>query len=130
MADDYGTDVQALDDLPDPEVLVSGDVNVGYALGRRLLTPPGAMDEIGEEEYDSIDLRGNLGARMSTQDVADLRSDASRALSADERVDDVSVDIDHVTGGLELAVTATGDAGPFRLVVSVDGVSATLLRDR
>lgn len=132
MATDYGLDVQALDDLNDPEVIVSGGLNVAYALARRLLTPAGAMEEIGDTSpYDSLDIRAWLGARFSLTDrsvIDDLQQQCRQVLSQDPRVDSVDVKINFNQGTLSVEVNGTGSAGPFSFVLSVDNVTAALLR--
>lgn len=133
MSTDYGTDVLALDDVEDPEVLASGDLNVAYALARRLLTPTGALEEIGETEpYDSIDVREWLGNRFRLTDrsvLDDLQTQAAQVLGADPRVETVdSVVVTYAQGTLTLTARMSGAAGPFALILSVNGVSASLLR--
>lgn len=133
-ATDYGVDVAALDDLPDPEVLASGELNVAYALGRRLLQPAGALEEIGDTApYDSLDLRDWLGKRMSEADRADLEAQVVHVLSQDERVLTVAATVTLTAGAgttrkITVAVEVEGTDGPFSFVLSVDGVTATLLR--
>lgn len=125
---DYGTDVAALDDLPDPEVLVSGELNVAYAEARRMMTPDDAMEEIGDpEEYDSFDVRDNLGQRSDDTLIADVDSNATQVLSQDVRVLSASVDVTFNGGVLRTAAQVQGQNGPFSLVLSVDSVSAAKL---
>jgi hypothetical protein len=132
MAVDYGTDLLALDDITDPEILVSGDLNVAYALARRWLTPTSALEEIGDPEpYDSIDVREWLGNRFSLQDrtvLDDLQTQAQQVLLGDPRVETATVTATFVRGVLTLNGQGTGAAGPFTLVLAVDGVTAALLR--
>lgn len=132
MSTDYGTDVQALDDLPDPEVLCSGDLNVAYALARRWLTPTGALEEIGDPEpYDSIDVREWLGNRFSLTDrsvIDDLQTQAQQVLLGDPRVESATVVATYAQGTLTLTARGLGADGPFTLVLSVNGVTASLLR--
>jgi len=129
MAIDYGTDIAALDDLPDPEVLVSGERNAAYAQGRRLLTPTGALEAIGDAApYDSIDLREQLGARMSEQDLLDLQAQVHQVLSQDERVIRVEAQLTDTGRALQVEARHEGTAGPFDLVISIDSVTTTLLK--
>ena len=126
---DYGTDVQALDDLPDPEVLCGGETNAAYASGRRLLTPTGALEEIGEtEEYDSIDVREWLGARRGEAERASLETQASQVLTQDPRVLSSEVEVALGKGALQLEASLEGTEGPFSLVLSVDDVTTKLMR--
>lgn len=125
----YGTDIAAVDDLPDPEVLCSGEDNVVRALARRLLQPPGVMEEIGEPDpYDSIDLRDWQGRRLSDSDLRDLEAQATQVLAQDERV--LSVEVSAAFAGRVLSLEANGNGteGPFAFILSVDDVSAKILQ--
>lgn len=125
---DYGIDLLALDDLPDPEVLGQGELNVAYALARRLLQPANALAEIGEEKpFDSIDVRDWLGRRIDARDIRDLETQAAQVLEQDERVDRVDVSATRSSGQLRIEATGAGKDGPFELVLLVSEVSATLL---
>jgi hypothetical protein len=132
VATDYGLDVLAVDDLTDPEQLVSGDLNVTYALARRWLTPTGALDEIGDPgPYDSIDAREWLGNRFSLTDrsvLDDLQTQAQQVLQGDPRVETATATVTYAAGVLTLTGQGVGTAGPFELVLAVDGVTATILR--
>lgn len=128
MAIDYGTDIKALDDLPDPEELVSGELNVAYAQGRRLLTASDAFEEIGEEDYPSLDLRDYLGARMSLQDQRDLKASAAQVLSVDERVNSTTLSMSIGANNLTLSSTSDGDNGPFDFVMSIGSVNTLALK--
>ncbi len=126
----YGTDVQALDDLPDPEVLASGDLNVVYALARRLAQDPDALEEIGDtNEYDSINLNDWLGGDFDLTDrsvLDDIQQQATQVLLKDPRVLSVTVQAAYATGTLTVVVKGQGSEGPFSFVlaVSADGVQA------
>jgi hypothetical protein len=121
MATDYGTDVAAIDDLPDPEALVSDEMNVAYALARRLLTPAGAYEEIGDPDiYDSIDLRDYLGKRISETARADLEAAANRVLAEDPRVATVTATVTFAAGVLSVRVVGDGSDGPFSFVATVN----------
>jgi hypothetical protein len=128
MADLYGVDVAALDDLPDPEQLVSEEENVAYALGRRLITPEGALEELGDPEpYDSLDLNEYFAKRTDAQERATLAARATRVLSSDPRVRTVSVETSFANDTLSLTARGEGREGPFAFVLSTDGVTVELL---
>lgn len=130
MATDYGVDVKALDDLPDPEELVSGEENAAYAQGRRLLTPDGAHEEYGDSaQLATVDLRAYVGKRMSEDERQELEEDVAVILSQDERVLSQESSVALGAKKLEVSSDAKGREGPFKLVLSVDGVSAQLLTD-
>jgi hypothetical protein len=129
MATDYGIDIKALSDLPDPEQLTSGDENVAYAQARRLLTPDGAHEDIGDDSpYESIDLRAYLGRRMSAADRADLSASVPRILSGDPRVRRATATVTTAGSSLTVESRSIGDEGPFGLVLSVDSVDSAALK--
>lgn len=127
----YGTDVQALFDLPDPEVLCSGDLNVAYALARRLANDADAMAEIGDtNEYDAINLNDWLGSDFDLTNrtvTDDLQQQAQQVLLKDPRVLTAIVQATYATGTLTVQVNGQGADGPFSFVLSVNGVTAPLL---
>lgn len=126
----YGTDILAIDDLPDPEVLGAGEINVAYALARRLAQPPDAMEEVGDtDEWDSIDVRDFLGGDFDLTDptfVDQIQQQATQVLRKDPRVLTVTVQATLASGKLTLVVIGQGAAGPFSFVVAVDQVTVTL----
>lgn len=131
MATDYGTDVQALDDLPDPEVLVSGPLNVAYAMARRLCQDADVLEEIGDdEEFDSINLNDWMGGDYDINDpstIDDIQQQVTQVLLKDVRVASVTVKATIVAGLLQVAAQGFGAAGPFGFVITIDGVSAPLI---
>jgi hypothetical protein len=125
---DTGVDVAALDDLPDPEVLVSGALNRAYALARRLLNPTGCLEEIGDfEAYDSIDVREWLGDRPNATTLRSRETQAAQVLGADPTVTSVDVTVTYLAGAVRIAVEAEGQDGPTAFVLTVDKVTASLL---
>lgn len=127
----YGTDVQALYDLPDPEITCSEQTAAAYQCARRLLTPSGAMQDIGEvQQYDSIDVRDWLGGRFNLTDPAvlrDLEAQATQALLDDPFVTAVTVSASYSAGTLTLSVQVQGAQGPFSFVLAVSAVTTQLL---
>lgn len=129
MATDYGTDIRALDDLPDPEELAMGEENAAYAVARRLLTTSGALDDIGDESpYDSIDLRDFFGRRMSGAEVSALAASVQRIEADDARVARAFATVSSAGHALTVVSQVVGTEGPFGLVLSVDGVNAASLK--
>lgn len=131
-ATDYGADALALLDLPEVEIMGTGDIVVAYAIGRRWLTPSGALEEIGDTEpYDSIDVREWLGRRFKVGDrsvLDDLQTQAAQVALGDLRVRSITVAATFTAGVLTLRGAGQGAKGPFSLVLSVDGLSAQILR--
>lgn len=129
MATNYGSDIAATTDLPDPEVLVSGETNAAYAQARRLLTPDGALEDIGDASpYASLDLRAVLGKRMAAADVAKLTRDVNTVLKEDPRVTTAFASVAQSGGGLVVTSQSDGANGPFGLVLSVDSVDSATLK--
>lgn len=132
MAVDYGTDLLALDDLPDPEQIADQDLNVAYALARRLCQPADALAETGDTApYDCFDIREYFGQRFSLTDRTILDGIQQRArsvLGRDLRVASVSVTTTFTAGRLALSVQGLGANGPFAFVLQTNGVTAQLLR--
>jgi len=132
MATDYGIDVRCLDDVDDPEVLVSGDLNVAYALARRWLHDPEEFEEIGETKpYDCIDIRGWFGQRLSLTDrstLDNIQTQHAQVLLGDVRVLSATVAASFANGVLTLTANGQGTNGPFTLVLASNGVTAQLLR--
>ncbi len=129
MADvDYGTDVRALTDVDDPEVLVSGETNLAYALARRLLQDDTALGEIGDdEECDTLDLRDYLGDSVDAADLRALEARCTSILASDPRVESVTVLVSFSDGVLTVEVDVQGVDGPFSFVIKVDDVDVTVL---
>jgi hypothetical protein len=127
----YGTDVQALADLPDPEVMCSEAAAAAYQCARRLLTASGALQDIGEtQQYDSIDIREWLGARFGLSDssvLTDLQAQATQVLLDDPFVQAVQVTVSYAGGTLTLSVQVQGTQGPFAFVIATNGVTTQLL---
>ena len=125
MATDFGTDVAALTDLPDPEALISGVSNVGYAVARRWLTQGGALAEIGDTvPYTCFDIRDYLGARVTTSTVSEIQNLCVASASEDPRVLAIVVTVTIGGGKIVVSATVTTSSGPFDFVLSVGDVSA------
>lgn len=129
---DYGTDIAAVDDLPDPETYVSGQQNVAYAMVRRWFTPTNGMADVGEtEDYPSIDLKQWMGASFDLTDPStlhDLEDQATQVqLGVDPRVTACSVTASFAAGTLKLSVQAFGPDGPFAFVLQVTQLTTQIL---
>lgn len=128
MTVDYGSDIAALDYLPDPEQWVSGPLLMAYAVARRWLTPAGAWDEIGYPNLvTTVDLRSYLGARLSAADLVALQRTLEAAALEDERVASVALSVSSGQGSLKVAASLVTASGSFSFVLSVDAVSASLI---
>ena len=113
----YGSDIRAAGGDLDPSfALVAEGACVGQALAHRLQTPEGGL--FYDPEYESVDLRAYLSAGFDGAEVYQLRAKVERALRADERVDDLDLDLrfDPTTETLTVVADGYGAEGPFRLV--------------
>lgn len=130
MAATYGTDIRALNDLPDPEELCSDEENAAYAIARRHSSAEGCLEEIGDAEpYDSFDVEDFFGANFdeTTRDTIEQRS--GQVTKADEFVSTAKTAVALSTAGvLEIDIAAEGAEGPFRFVIAVDKLTMTILR--
>ncbi len=127
---DYGTDLAAVFDSSDPEVLASGEQNAAYAIARRWLTPSGALADVGETgEYDSIDLYEWLGKRvLVASDLDDLKTQAEQVALEDPRVLSIVVTPSFNNGVLTVTAQAIGTQGPFTLVVAIGNLTEPLIQ--
>jgi len=129
MATDYGTDLRALDDIPLSDDYVSGPDNVAYAEGRRLLT--GNLADCGDEaEYESINLRTKIGARMDAGDKLILEAQIRGALSGDQRATSVTSSVTLGASDIAVDFSGTGAAGPFKGILSIDSVTGAELESQ
>lgn len=129
---DYGTDVAAVDDLPEIERLASGELNVGYACARRLMTPQGGLDEVDPsgQPYDSINIRDWLAGRVDQHALDQLELQAAQVLTQDPRVLSANCTATFGDGLLTLTSQIDGTDGPFVLVLAAGaaGVTTTILK--
>lgn len=137
MATDYGTDLAALDDLPETDELVSGELNAAYAVARRWLTPSGGLTDAGvTAPYESFDVREYLGRRVALDargqlDAAtkqEIEQTATRCAKGDPRVRSVEVTVSFSGGTLFMRAKVEGADGPFTFVLAVSAVSAATLQ--
>lgn len=130
----YGTDIQAIDDLPDPEIVCSEIVNAAYACARRLMTPDGALADIGEtQQYASVDVRSWLGGSYDLTDQSvlnDLQEQATAALLEEPFAAGANVTVTFNGGTFKVTAQIQGNPGPlFQLVLAngAAGITTQLL---
>ena len=127
-AEDFGTDLDVVEDIPLNDRLVGGLKNLGNALTRRLITPRGTLP------YDlgyGTDIREFLNEGVARGDISDLVSAIQQELESDERVLRANVtNIDHspATASLTVTVNIDTELGPFSLVLTIGAVTAALLK--
>lgn len=132
MATSLGVDIAAVDDLPDPELYVSEQQNVAYAMMRRWLTDTNGMSDVGEtEDYACINVRNWLGGSYDFTDastLADLEQQATQVqLNVDPRVTACAVVASYAGGTLALSAQGYGPNGPFNFVLQVSQLTTQLL---
>ena len=121
---DYGTDVSCITDLDPSFRLVSGQLSVGQAVARRLITERGTL--IDDPNYGT-DLRKYLGEPKSASVLSRCSSDAEREAMQDERVQSASAESFYVGDDLKVSVEVETAEGVFELVLAINAVSVTLL---
>lgn len=128
---DYGTDLRMVAGDLDPLFgLVSGPTAVAQSLALRLQTPEGGV--FYDPDYLSLDLREYLSADVDDAELYRLRAKIERALRADERVDDLDLEVEFSAAAETLTVVAEGYGaeGPFRLVVAASAAHVAILEAR
>lgn len=135
----YGSDISALLDAPDPEIIVTEQQAAAIACAKRWLTPQDALTDVGEtEDYDSLDVFEWMGASVNLSDTSvqdDLAAQATQVLQHEPYAQNgVKVTVTYSAapngnGTLTLTAYIADSPGPFSLVLQngTNGVTAALL---
>jgi hypothetical protein len=130
---DYGTDLAVVDDLPARDAFVSGRLNVGYALARRLQTPRGALAAIGDDADYGLDVRQLVGAGLTDRQRAEWEAAIAAECRKDDRVDSATVtltsDLSTQTLTIDIAVMLVDDNESFSFVLTVDQLTVAFLSE-
>lgn len=123
---DYGTDLSALPDLSFN--LQSGSANLAEAIARRLVTPRGGL--FYDPSY-GLDLRQYLGEALTDEVRYEIETLVGAECEKDERI--LSARATLIDGppqarSLQVAVELETADGPFRFVLSINGVTVEVLR--
>lgn len=133
MADtsELGVDLDVVSDLNPSFILCSGFRNLGNAIARRLSTPPGALALIGDDPDYGYDLRGQLNAEMSQEEIGRIGTDIETEVMKDDRVQSASVVATYTWAAYDLAVEIDilTKSGPFRLILGVSAVTVDVLNE-
>lgn len=127
---DLGTDLATpsdADGLPDLDPYfrtVTGAEGLAQALLRRLVTPRGSL--IDDAAY-GFDLRLRINGNLRPGDLGHLAALIEAELLADERVSRTQASVTEEASGLSVAALVVSSAGPFRMVLAVSAVSASLV---
>lgn len=126
MTTDFGTDINTLDllDLDPYFTEVTGHEGLGQALGRRLVTPRGSLEDDPAYGYD-------VRVRMNDDDpnVDAIAVEVAAELVKDERVESASASVTFMESSLRIVADVLTALGPFRLTLDVSAVSVALLME-
>lgn len=121
----YGLDLSCVTDLDPGMVEVTGRTCLVQALARRLITARGTL--IDDPNY-GFDLNQFLNDDLDAADVARIGSGIDAEFLKDERVlSSTTTAVLNVGGALVVTAQIQDQQGPFKLVLSVGSVSATIL---
>lgn len=124
----YGIDISCVYDVDPTCREVSGNLVLGQACARRLITPRGTL--IDDPNY-GYDLRQLINDDLSQRDIANLSTNITQELLKDERVLAADVKITVTSAGNAIVIVQiTGADGPFQLVLSVNDVTVDLLQPK
>jgi hypothetical protein len=123
---DLGTDIATPSGLDlDPSfALVDGYRALGEALARRIVTRRGSL--IDDPQYGT-DVRARMNDNLDARGLAELSVSIVNEWKKDERVFGARVTCTLAAGTLRIVGVVQAATGAFRLVVSVDAVTASLL---
>jgi hypothetical protein len=93
-SDPLGVDLAISDDLDPNFRLCHGNENLSLALCRRLSSPPGCLESIGDDPNYGYDIPGHLNTETTDPGALSIISGAARAeMLKDPRVQDVQPQI-------------------------------------
>ncbi len=126
MTTDFGTDINTpgLMDLDPHFNVVSGTEAFGQALGRRLVTASGSLDDDPAYGYD---VRAHLNEH--SPNTTAIEAAVKAQLELDERVERARCVVTFSPDSSSLLIVADVDtaAGPFRLTLDVSAVTVAVL---
>lgn len=127
MATDFGTCISVTDDLPLKWRYVRGQRVVAEAVFRRWNTERGSLPYALDYGTDAA---GAIGETFTPATASALEAALEREAEKDERVlaATVSTSYDFASSKLTITGAITTADGVFNLVVSVDSLTAELLR--
>jgi len=131
VSDPLGIDILAGPDLDPTFRLCHGTENIQNALMRRLSTPAGALEELGDDPEYGYDVPGQLNNDFSgVAGLAGISSQAQAEVNKDPRVQAARATVinDPTTGGtLTVGIKGETAAGPFDFVMPVGDVTTDAL---
>lgn len=127
---DFGTDTSCTDSIRTGR-FSSGLRLVAEAIYRRFITPRGTLVGGEDEANYGLDLADEIGSAVSPALVAALGGKIENEALKDQRVDTAVATVTSTQNGpsvsWEIAIACTTGAGPFSLVIGVEGVTVSLL---
>lgn len=130
-SDTLGIDISAGPDLDPTFRICHGTENIQNALMRRLSTPAGALEELGDDPEYGYDVPGQLNNDFSgVAGLAGISSQAQAEVNKDPRVQTARSTVvnDPTTGGtLTVGIQGETAAGPFDFVMPVGDVTTDAL---
>ncbi len=129
MATFYGSATKCVDDLPLISTqTTSAALIIGQRVARRLTTPRGALELIGDDPNFGFDVRQFINAKLSPSQRQIAETNVSDEILKDEQVQsaDVAMVISD-SGNVSLEITILAASGPFTLTLNVSQVTAELI---
>ena len=128
---DFGQDTYCLDSLMTGR-MASGATLIGQRLYHALITPRGALLGGPDEESFGEDLEELIGSPAGKETEQEIRLRIRRAVSKDEEILSAAVEIRSTiesNGAVahDVSIAAETAKGPFKLVLSIDDLSASLV---
>ena len=123
-----GADINCASGLDPLFTLVSGRTALGQAIARRLQTPRGTLAWIGDTADYGYDVRQHLGDDLMPRLVSMIASRVEAEALADERVRAATATVTLHAGALRVGLQLADASGPFRLTLSIDAVTVTVLQ--
>jgi phage baseplate assembly protein W len=129
MAVDYGTDVRGIFSMGTRASFVSGRLNLGMALARRLITDRGTL--LYDLDY-GFNLRAYINAPMTPAIRSFVEGSTARECEKDPRVLQCAATVtwNFVTQVTPVSLEVTTDDGPFALVLSISQVNVQILNQQ
>jgi hypothetical protein len=121
---DYGTDITGLGDITSSLSEVEGRRALIESIGRRLITPRGAL--FYDDSY-GFDLRQYLSGVFPG--AGPIAAGVLEQVEADERVLSADADVRLVGQTLTIQTSITDGGGPFDLTLAINQVTSTILLD-
>lgn len=123
---DFGIDIDLGADLDPMFGLVSGRTALKQSILRRLTSDRGSLTTISGDAQYGFNIRSLLNIDFSPAELQGWKSKIREQALADERVQNASVEITNIQTTIKISITLTDSSGPFKLVLSIDTLSADI----